>query len=356
MVDRIGGGRGLIGLSSAYAATTVIFSVTLAFGIIWMSLISALAIGVFSPPAGAFLRSLWSRVAGSDDHLKRLHSLDSVMEEATFAVTPLVVVGITYLWSPEIATVLGGLVIFPSVLGLLAVECRYQATASVDRSSPGRVQHRSPRVLIAALAGPMLAFGATYGTLSIWVPAVAQRQGGFLPAGPLLALLSVGGIVGGLVDARLPHPRRLMRRYFLLMATFALPLTAAALTQNLFAIAAVLLIAGLSSTSIFTTAYLLVPRLVYEGRRTEMNSWIGSGFNAGSAVGALIAGAVLSQTSGVNGAWAVVGAAVAAPLCVALAALLVRVPANTPPTPGAAQPMPGAIASPVATTDANAGD
>ena len=58
----------------------------------------------------------------------------------------------------------------------------------------------------------------------------------------------------------------------------------------------------------------------------------------------------------VYGAWAVVGAAVAAPLCVALAALLVGVPANTLPLPDAARPMPGAIASSVTTTDAHAGD
>ena len=58
-------------------------------------------------------------------------------------------------------------------------------------------------------------------------PSLSVRVGssGWSPTGVAFSGRHCRGADG---DSRLPHPKRLMRRYFLLMATFALPLTAAA--------------------------------------------------------------------------------------------------------------------------------
>jgi predicted MFS family arabinose efflux permease len=136
-------------------------------------------------------------------------------------------------------------------------------------------------------------------------------------AGPLLALCSVGGVLGGLGYGRRAWRRPPHHRLTVLAAAVA---GCQALSALLFVpggAAAGLLLGGAAADCVLITAYLLVEELVPEGARTEGGAWVNTAYNLGVSGGSAVAGLLLSAPSGARGVFlfgAVLLLAVLAPL------------------------------------------
>ena len=206
-----------------------------------LALTLAAATGSVAPPVGPMARTLWGVLATDRAQRQAALSLDTVSESAAFAVGPAI----------------GGM--------LIAATSAPVALAAVAASA-------------CALAVEEIA------AVSLW---------GAGATGWLLALCSVGGVVGGLVYGRRVWRLGTGHRLTLLAAAgtacYALP----ALVPLLPVAGVCLLGAGAFGDALLITSYLLVDEQVPEGSRTEAGAWVNTGYNLGSALGSGAAGMLL---------------------------------------------------------------
>jgi hypothetical protein len=147
----------------------------------------------------------------SDAENTRLHSLDSVVEEAAFVVAPLVTSGIWVAVGAYWAVIVGalaalvGTVWLRTLIHTIGTDRVLHGNAGTARK-PGAGDPRTVRVLLSrngtAVLVPMIALGLAMGTLSVGYPVWALERSHAELAGLLVALDSVGGIIAGLVYGR----------------------------------------------------------------------------------------------------------------------------------------------------------
>jgi predicted MFS family arabinose efflux permease len=172
------------------------------------------------------------------------------------------------------------------------------------------------RMLLAAAC----AIGAVIGGIQVGVPTLATAHHKPAAAGVLIAMLSIGGIVGAAVYAGRQWAASAVAR--LVSLTGALTLCAAGMVaaQGLVVIGLLLLIVGLALNPALTTLSLLVDRLTVEPTAAEAFGWLSTGIAVGTGAAAAIAGVLVQHGDGARPAFAVtaVAAGVAALLALAL--------------------------------------
>lgn len=296
LVDRRGQRGPLRWLAGGYATALLVLAViaTTTTQAGWILILAAMAAGASAPPLGPAMRALWASLATDSATLTRAYSLDAVAEELLFVTGPLVVAAIVLVAPPAAAlTVAGGL----SVIGTTAMT-RSPATIAPSCAS-GQTGDRGARPLhqrgFRPLLTAMLGVGVVLGTIEVAVPAFAHAHQHPAAAGPLLAVLSIGSAVGGLLYGRrtwrLPPGRRLL----LLAAGLSLAAGALVLASETPLLAALLLVLGVLLAPALITGYLLADHLSPRSARTEASSWINTATNAGAAASAALAGLIVDH-------------------------------------------------------------
>ncbi|KQV16545.1 MULTISPECIES: MFS transporter [unclassified Kitasatospora] len=275
-------------------------------------LIAVLAVltGVFPPPVGPLMRTLWGRLAADEAQRQSALSLDTAAESTVFALGPLL--GGFLVAALGAPAAVGACTVLVLVgFGLLAAALRgasMSVSPGVKRSgSPLRVKGFGPLLL------PILGAAAALTVFEIAI--VAAR--GTVAAGVLTTLFAVGGVLGGLVYGGYQWRGALLRRPVLLVAAAACCYAVPAL-DVLPATALALLLAGACTDVLLITAYQLVEELVPEGSRTEAGAWVNTAYNLGAALGAA-AGGVLVERAGPTTAFG--GTAGALACCAAFGAV-----------------------------------
>ena len=193
------------------------------------------------------------------------------------------------------------------------------ATASASRAwrgSPRPPGHggalRAPGV--RTLAVVFVLIGVAFGAVEVAVPAAADAAGSPSAAGWLLGIWGLGSFIGGMLGG----PRRARRPTACdgcasLLVVLAVGHALLALPVGLFALAALLLLAGGAIAPSFGLAYGLVDTAAPEGTVTEAFTWLTTGIAAGLAGGSAVAG-VLAEGPGAGAGFllAAVGGAAAA--------------------------------------------
>lgn len=231
-----------------------------------------------------------------------MHGADSIIEELTFVIAPLVTTGLLHLLPAPWCIVIGAGLLIPAVLGL-AVWGKVRRSGAAEPTSAAETQTHRPRgMLLLRATGqgiilPLIALGIVGGSLAVLLPAGAAHGGDIASAGYSFAVFSAGGVAGALLHGRRNWHYSLRTQYF--FATLVLTAGALALIRVIttaFAIPAVSL-AGLAMSPMYIIGYLLVDERVNAARHTEANTWIGSGYNLGSAAGSVIVGALIAHIS-----------------------------------------------------------
>ena len=277
----------------------------------WLLVAAAAAAGLVVPPLSPGMRSLWSAYAAG------------MLRHAAFALDA-AVFDLAYITGPVLASSLAAGIAPAAAVGvLLALTCAAVIIIGA-RSHPGETGRpdRADRASQASRAGRPtregrpalgvlrsvalrrllvtgvlvnLALSATEVALTGYV----RQHHALWAAGPLLAEVSVGSIIGSLLlgartsaaesaegSRRLP---RLLARYALGLAT----LTAAGLYAPLVAVAAPL--AGLCLGPSLATLFGLASSAAPDGGGTEAQSWLSSVMNGGAAAGAALAAATAGR-------------------------------------------------------------
>jgi predicted MFS family arabinose efflux permease len=152
-------------------------------------------------------------------------------------------------------------------------------------------------------------FGAMFGLIDVAVPAFAKGQGNSALAGPILAALAVGSMVGGVIYGS--RPRALNgARYAKLSALQALLVAPLIFVDSTLALGVAMAGAGLVVAPLTTVGFGLTDVVTPAGTATEASSWVLTAYQFGLACGTAVGGALV-EGPGTTSAFAVAAACAA---------------------------------------------
>jgi predicted MFS family arabinose efflux permease len=308
--------RMLMVLATCYVALLAAIAVASTIALApWLALVLALAAGAFPPPVGPLMRTLWGSLAEHEAQRQSALSLDTVSESTVFALGPVMAGELITLASAPVALMvcaglaLGGFSAFAAALRRAPVLSRPIVDApSAPRSARGPLR--------AAGFGAMLVVVFCVGCALAIEEIAALSTWGARVTGLLLALFSVGGVLGGLVYGRRAWRATPDRRLVGLTVAGAVCYGLPALVTAVPIAALALLCAGACADTLLITSYLLVDIRVAQGSRTEAGAWVNTAYNLAVAFGSSFAGVIADRI----GSAAVFAAAAAVALAAALAA------------------------------------
>lgn len=258
------------------------------------------------PPLGPVMRALWGTVL-TGPSLATAYSLESVVVELCFVLGPLLVATLTVLLGPE-APVLAAAALAGVGALWMSLTTRVRAVLPHAERHGSRFGPLSSS-LVRALLLTVLAVGATFGAVEVAVPAFAEAQGGRAASGGvLLAVWSLGSVVGGLVygglHLRTPHRSQLPVLVTALAVGTALPL----LATGTLSMGVALFAYGLAVAPFMACNAVLLGSAAPAGTVTEAFAWNSSMIFGGAALASGLSG-VLVERSGVTAALVVPAAA-----------------------------------------------
>ncbi|WP_230103504.1 MFS transporter [Microbacterium sp. Bi121] len=285
--------------------------------------------GLSTPPIQSAVRTIYPKLVNSSQ-LTPLFSLDASLQEIIWILAPVVIT----LVSTQVGTTEGLLL----VAIILVLGCGWfiaspelgRVRIPRSRRSLGKVLLKPP-VLLATVIGFLL-IGAC---AAVEVGVVATFEHGSLDAGLVLAVFSVGSLVGGLSFGHIPiGPWAMARRLILLTVGLALTMV----MLNIFWLGGALFIAGLGIAPALAVLFAITTASVKFSETAEAFGWAGTGQLMGAAAGSAIAGFLVDGTGGAQGAYlaavlfAVVGVIVSAAFVRYLPDLRDRDPSPYPDT------------------------
>lgn len=272
--------------------------------------------GCVAPPLGSVVRSAWNHVAPTPEASRVLHALDSVTEEFTFAVAPIltsaiwITVGASWIVPVgAVFAIIGAALVMAVGLransktrGLFALPQRspilLNAGSRRERLASSLAVYRSPAA--SGLIIPMFGLGVAMGALSIVLPDWSRiHLGEEAVSGILLGIISLAGAATGLVAGRLPT-RKIsdLRQYQLACALVVVAMFLFAVSQDLFTSVVAAIILGAGMTPMFIASFVIVGQVVTPSDHTEVNAALGSGFNLGNGAATFGAGILVASIDG----------------------------------------------------------
>ncbi|MGY1812798.1 MFS transporter [Blastococcus sp. SYSU D00820] len=265
--------------------------------------------GAATPLVSGTVRALWSRV---DVRVRpTAYALDATATELVFVVGPTLVATLAVLTDAAAAVGLAGVLAVVGALGI-ALSRAGAEYVPVQGARSGlfstALAPGMPRLLVSG-AALMLGFGA----LEVAIPAFAGATGAPGLSGVLLAVWSLGSVIGGLWFGARVISTSLPRQYRLLLLGVTIGLAPLALVSSPWALGVLLFLGGSVIAPTLTVQNTLVGSLAPVHATTEAFTWLSTITVGASAIGAALGGALIDGPSGVSGALvlAVAGAALA---------------------------------------------
>jgi MFS family permease len=316
LVDRLGQSR-VLGVCAGGQSTVLVLLVAAAQAHLPSALLIVLVAlaGALVPPSMACARALWPQITPDAATRDAAYALDAITVEAAWILGPLLVAAVAALASPAAAVLLSAAI---TVAGTAVF-----ATSPASRCSRSSGQRRSRASAIASpalrrLLASAVLVGFWWGGLQVGLPALALHAGSRGASGALLALVSLGGVVGGLLYGAGNWRPSIDTRYTALLLTLAILLTPLIIARSLAAAIPLCLLAGLAMTPMITCQNTLVGAAAPTGTVTEAFTWATAAMFIGIAGGSAAAGTLIG-TVGVGAPFA--AACVAAAVAAAVAAL-----------------------------------
>jgi MFS family permease len=259
------------------------------------AMVVALLAGLTYPPIQPAVRTIYPKMVNSRQ-LTPLFALDASAQELIWVGGPVLVTFV----ATQIGTVQG---ILLSVALLAGGGAWFLSSPEVGRVRIPRSKRRfgvvlaRPTVLLATIVGFLV-----IGSCAAVETGVVAVFGGHGPqAGVVLAIWSVGSLVGGLLFGHIPiGPWALARRVLLVTVGLALAL----LMLDFWWLSVTLVISGLGLAPALAVLFAITSSSVKFSDTAEAYGWIGTGQLIGAALGSALAGFFI-DTTGPSGAFQV---------------------------------------------------
>jgi predicted MFS family arabinose efflux permease len=197
------------------------------------------------------------------------------------------------------------------------------AASARSAERPGGGERRGTRSVLTigrmrALVTVAVLLGALFGGLEVGIPTLATAHGAPAAAGLLVAMFSVGGVLGALIYGARRWTAQPSIRLAALAALACLASSAMIAAEGLPAVGALMLLTGVAINPALTTLSLLVDRVSAERTAAEAFGWLSTGFSVGTGAASAIAGAVIRHGHSARPAFILAGVAAAGATVVAL--------------------------------------
>jgi MFS family permease len=248
----------------------------------------AIVAGAVLPPLGPLARSLFPRMLQSPA-VERLYAIDASAQELAFVIGPLVIAGLVAVMSPAQALAVVAAMLTVGVLIFSVISSRVPGPRPA-----GDHLHRTPLAsagLRAVLAVTFL-LGVGYGTIEISIPAAMDALGERGRAGLVLAVWSLGSMIGGAIAAVRVTDDQVRRLQLVLAGSVVIGGVLPLVADRPDALIPLLVVHGAMVAPALAVLYALVPANV-PGRLTEAFAWLSSALVGGIAAGTALAGAAV---------------------------------------------------------------
>jgi MFS family permease len=309
LVDRYGQRRVMFRASIVSALT---LAVMVLFAVLrlpaWTLFLPAIVSAGTGGSAGALVRARWNYVVTSPQQLQSAYSLESVLDELTFVIGPVVAT----LLSTQVHPAAG--LVAPIVLTLVGARLFYgqRATEPPVVPLPER-SHRSTfwnRLVVAVPGvGPVIAvnllIGCVFGAIDVSVVAGTTEWGVRGAAGGVLAVFSLASGVAGLLYGSRAWAWSLPSRFLAGVLVLFACSSGLIWANSVLILGGVGILVGATIAPTLINGNSLVGRLVPQGRLTEGLAWMGTGIGIGASIGSTVSGAVI-DSSGYHSGFVVV--------------------------------------------------
>lgn len=306
----------------------------------WLFALAAAAAGTMQPNFGVLIRARWSYLLSGTPALRTAYALESLLDEVVFVVGPpattLLSVSVA---APSPLLLSIGFVVLGTI-GLLAQRGTEPVPVTETRRDDGQVLlARGMPVLVVVF----LLLGALFGSFEVVAVAFAQEHGNRAYAGPLLAMWSLGSLIGGLSFGARKYPTPLPKVFLIALGVLTVASAPFVFAPNVPVAAVMFMVAGVAVSPSLIAGFSLVEGIAPEGRLNEALSWATTGLGIGVALAATLAGAII-DAHGAHVAFLVGSAATALALLTALSGRSEIAAAYRPTDPAAANDTdPGAL-------------
>jgi len=273
----------------------------------WALALCAVAGGLSLPQLPAAMRSLWGALVEDDEQRQTAYALVSIVFEVAVVTAPALVALIVVLASPAAAVLLAAALGSGAALAFTATSrARRWRGEPQEASWIGPLRAPGMRTVFAVLG----AFGTAVGVVQVLVPAFAAERGSVEAGGLLLATLSAGSLVGGLVYGARSWPGSEVDRLAPLMLGIAAGFALLAAADSPALVALLLVLTGLLFAPATVVASSLLDTAAPPGTVTEAFAVMVMAIVAGTAVGNALGGALVDGGSHVIAALAAAAIAV----------------------------------------------
>ncbi|WP_217140207.1 MFS transporter [Streptomyces sp. AC627_RSS907] len=255
--------------------------------------------GACTPPLGPTMRAVWAELLPDRAMVQRAYSLDGVAEELLFVSGPLLVGVVVGVAPPAVGVALSALLVAVGTLvfatspaaGALRPAGRAKdGTPAAGRAGTGQGRALLQPVVVAA------GVGVSVSAVDLLAVAFAGQHGhGDGTVAWVLAALSAGSAVGGLLNGAVTWRSSARARLPFLAAGLGLCLAAAGLAPGVGMLVAAVTCAGLFVAPALTTAYLIADESAEPGFRTRAGAWCNTAVNAGMSAGAAAVGLLVER-------------------------------------------------------------
>jgi MFS family permease len=291
LIDRFGRMRVMIPMAVAQAIVLVAFVLASSADASGATLVPLAALaGGLMPPVSPTARALWRDVFTDPQVRDTAYALDSVVQEVAWVTGPLIVALVVGFTSPEVAVLLvATMCVIGTTLFVRSPLARGSGTRSAHEPRTSVLANHELRAMLA----PIALTGVGIGAIEVGLPALALHAGSRPASGLLLALWSLGSMVGGLWYGARVWSSSLTHRYKLFLFGAIICTAPLIIARSIPEGIAASLLAGLMIAPMFSCQYALVARAAPSGAETEAFTWVTASLVAGLATGSAIAGAAI---------------------------------------------------------------
>ncbi|GGY15029.1 MFS transporter [Streptomyces anandii JCM 4720] len=269
-------------------------ALALAHAPLWALFAAAVPTGASVPQVGPMVRARWGVILGDSPLMSTAAAFESVTDELTFVVGPLLATALCTAVTPAAGLVTEAALTLAGGL-LFAAQKRTQPSTERAVTAGGghaRVEHASAlsvpgvRVLVVTFLG----IGSVFGGMQVSLAAFTESIGEPGLNGVLYGTFAAGNMLSGVVCGAMAWKVAPQRR--LLLGYTALALAASALwtAHSVLLLAALGLLVGMCIAPALITGYTLVEGLVPAGARTEAFTWLTGAVALGQAAAVTVAG------------------------------------------------------------------
>jgi len=292
-VDRLGQRTVLLGLNFARAAALggLALAVSLRAPVAVLVLCSA-ASGAANPPVASSMRAMWRSLMGEGQDLTSAYALQSVANELTYVLGPVAAsLLIAGTGGPLALLIIVGIELAGTLLFVGTPASRVWREGGATSGLWGAMSSAGFRVL--ALVN--IPIGMTFGCFDVAAPGLAVRHGQAWAAGFAMGALAVGSMIGGLVYGAREWRAHLHQRFLVLLVLLCAGFFPLALVHSVPALIVTSAIAGLALAPAVASVFSLIDDVAPEGTGTEALTWIMALYALGTALGAALAGRLVTN-------------------------------------------------------------